>query len=375
VRRNLLKIVWRLARGYRAAGMGLVGSLLKGCLDHGVNFRLHARADELIQDASGRVIGVVADTPSGRVNIQASCGVVMANGGFEWNEKMTRQYLPAPTCLYPSAPGLSVGDNISLAQQVGAKIDKMDMYWNWPAGRYPGMRYEGSEIGVLIFGERMLPHSLWVNARGERFCNESDHNVAFAFERRDGGGAPLNQPAWAILDSQYRQKYPILFKLMPKSSDPKWLLKADSLQDLAAQLTIDARRLEETVRRFNTLVRSGHDVDFGRGESFYERALGDTEAPHPNLGTVETPPFYAVPVYSSAVGTRGGPRTDVNGRVMSLRGHPIPGLFAAGNAAAGFCGPKIIGGITIPPAMTFARLAVEEALGTTEHRPNGGLKP
>ena len=87
-------------------------------------------------------------------------------------------------------------------------------------------------------------------------------------------------------------------------------------------------------------------------------ATGATRARGPpalqTLGPIDTAPFYAVPVSIGAMGTKGGPRTDRDGRVLHVSGAPIPGLFAAGNAMAGATG-KAYGGAggTLGPAMVF----------------------
>jgi predicted oxidoreductase len=54
------------------------------------------------------------------------------------------------------------------------------------------------------------------------------------------------------------------------------------------------------------------------------------------------------------MGTKGGPRTDRDGRVLHVSGRPIPGLYAAGNAMGGVTGRAYGGaGGTIGPAMVF----------------------
>jgi succinate dehydrogenase/fumarate reductase flavoprotein subunit len=105
-------------------------------------------------------------------------------------------------------------------------------------------------------------------------------------------------------------------------------------------------------------VASGRDRDFGRGDSHYDRFHGDPTAPHPNLGSIEHPPFYACPAYPGAVGTSGGPRIDGTGRVQHVRDHPIPGLYGAGNAIASPAGPSYFGGgTTIGMALVWGHIA------------------
>jgi succinate dehydrogenase/fumarate reductase flavoprotein subunit len=145
---------------------------------------------------------------------------------------------------------------------------------------------------------------------------------------------------------------------MPGDPDPDWLPRADTLAGLAAQLGIDSERFDATVRRWNALVASGKDSDFGRGESVYERWVGDPVAPHPNLGSIEQPPFFALPIHAHSSGTKGGPRTNEHAQVLNAGGTPIAGLYAAGNAMAGISGPGYFGGGgTIGLAMTFGYLA------------------
>jgi len=70
------------------------------------------------------------------------------------------------------------------------------------------------------------------------------------------------------------------------------------------------------------------------------------------LGPLREPPFYAVPVHLGVGGTSGGPRTDGDGRVLRADGTAVPGLYAAGNAAAGPLGSAYPGtGATLGAAL------------------------
>src|SRR5690606_6375229 len=84
------------------------------------------------------------------------------------------------------------------------------------------------------------------------------------------------------------------------------------------------------------------------------------------LGPVNTPPYYALKVEASALGTVGGPRTDAVGRALNTEGRPIPGLYAAGNAGGaptkGFYGGA---GGTISLGLVFGHLAGREAARRT----------
>jgi len=109
---------------------------------------------------------------------------------------------------------------------------------------------------------------------------------------------------------------------------------------------IDPAGLGETVERWNRFVRGGRDRDYGRGSSVYDRFHGDPSSDHPNLGTIEEGPYFALPVHIGTVGTKGGPRVDEHGRVLHVRDRPIPGLYGAGNVVASPAGPAYYGGGT-----------------------------
>jgi 3-oxosteroid 1-dehydrogenase len=370
VKRSIPKIVWRLLRAQRGGGQALIAALLRGALDQGVDVRLQHRAAALERDAAGRVIGVECEHGGGEVRIGAKFGVVLACGGYEWSPSDIRAHVGVSLEHLPTPP-LASGDNLRLAGAAGARLERLDETWHWPTGYLPGTAYEGREVGRLIIAERSMPHAIIVNRRGLRFGNESAHNFSLGMMKKDADGSLPNTPAWAIFDAQYRERYPVLFKVMPGARDPAWLVGAASLLELAARVGIDPAGLESTVARFNELARSGRDADFGRGETVYDRYFGDsTRGSHPCLGTVERAPFYALPVHPSAVGTRGGPAINADAQVLDGSGRPIPGLYAAGNASACFHGPTMIaGGATVMAALAFGRRAALHACGKAATAP------
>jgi predicted oxidoreductase len=113
------------------------------------------------------------------------------------------------------------------------------------------------------------------------------------------------------------------------------------------------------VAEFNRHAVHGKDPLFHRGESAYDRYRGDpTILPNPNIRTLDDGPYYAAELKLGALGTKGGPVTDIRGRVLGVYGEPIPGLCAAGNVAANVFGPGYPGaGATLGSGLTFARLA------------------
>ena len=146
---------------------------------------------------------------------------------------------------------------------------------------------------------------------------------------------------------------------------PQWVTSAPTLSALAEKLAVPPGALQATIARWNGHVAEGKDPDFGRGDSAYDGFNGDiTRYPGKTstMGTIGVAPFYALALESSTLGTKGGPRTDRHGAVLNVDGHPIAGLYAAGNVMAGPTG-MVYGGAggTLGPAIVFGFAAGQHA--------------
>jgi len=335
----------RLADHRVACGQALIAMLLEACLARGIEPVLDTRAAEIVMDGD-RVAGLVVDHDNHRSVIDTAA-VVLASGGFEWNGDLRRRYLPGPL-THPHTPPANEGDGLMMAMEVGADLANMNEAWWYPASSVPGEEYEGRPLARFVGVERTAPHSIMVNRFGQRFVNEAANyndmqKAFFSFDANQY--SPRHLPCWVVFDRQYRSRYSVV-TTRPGDPDPEWLAVGGTLEELARTAGIDPVGLTETVGRWNRFVREGKDRDYDRGASAYDRFHGDPSAPHPNLGTVEEGPFYALPVHIGSVGTKGGPRVDRHGRVLHVRDRPIPGLYGAGNVVASPAGPAYYGGGT-----------------------------
>lgn len=338
----------RSAAGEWCGGAGLVAGLLAACLQAGVEFRLDARV-RILRIVDRRVSGVSLDGEE----LRARHGVLLACGGFEWDDALKAELLVSPL-THPASPPLFEGDGLRMAASAGARLAHLAETWSWPTLPFAFASGDAPAMSALCVAERMAPHAIWVNRRGKRFTNESSHNCALAFGEIDvATGHWANVPAWVIVDAQYRRRY-TFGGLPPGAGDPSAAVTAATLPALAATCGIDPAGLVETVERFNACVAAGVDRDFGRGTTAYERYMGDARASHPNLGSLSEGPYGALPLQPGAVGTKGGPVTDSWGRALDHDDEPIPGLYAAGNTAARILGPGTnAGGATIASALVL----------------------
>ncbi|MCP4574694.1 MAG: FAD-binding protein, partial [Deltaproteobacteria bacterium] len=169
-----------------------------------------------------------------------------------------------------------------------------------------------------------------VNKQGKRFCNEAaSYNTMFKrlWDFNENTTEFPNLPAWLIFDQHYKDSYAML-TAMPGEDAPDWIEQANTLEELAKKLGIDPDGLAKHVKRFNEVAEKGQDPNFQRGESVYDPLWGDWgHKPSTCLGTVEKPPFYAIPVYCGSLGTKGGPKTNSNGQVMDIFNNVIEGLY------------------------------------------------
>jgi len=210
-----------------------------------------------------------------------------------------------------------------------------------------------------------------VNGPGRRFVNEAAPYLEFvdAMYRDNEATGGQSVPAWVIFDAKFRFGYamgPLMpAQIMPDSRLRKeWLgsvyWKADSLDELAGQIGVDAEGLRETVTRVNRFASSGVDEDFGRGGNVFDRYYGDSNVkPNPCLAPLAKGPFYAMRMNAGDIGTKGGLLTNAQAQVLrEADGAPIPGLYAIGNTSASVMGIRYPGaGATLGPAMTFGYIA------------------
>jgi succinate dehydrogenase/fumarate reductase flavoprotein subunit len=352
-------IAERLADDIRTLGAALVVGLVKGCLDAGVQFEVNTAADRLLRDGN-KITGVEITKEGQKYVVQANNGVILASGGFEFNQDYVKRFLRGPI-NGPIGVPTNTGDGLRMAMEVGADLACLNEAWWCPTMKIDDEEFEDTQVFRLARGERSLPRSIVVNREGKRFVNEAANynDMAKALHNFDPVAYDhANLPAWIIFDGVFRSKYSIM-TLMPGDAEPDWLVRAETLQELAEKVGIHAEQLEKTVARFNQFAKDGKDPDFHRGESKYDSYYGDPEnKPNAGLGPIEQGPFYALPIHSGTLGTKGGPVTDADGRVLSPSGEPIPGLYAAGNAAASIMGPGYPGaGGTLGPAITFGYIA------------------
>ncbi len=331
----------------------------------GIEILYETPAKDLVLSATQEVLGVKATSEGKQISIKAAKGVVLACGGFEFDFEMQKQYLPGWPTYGRGTPG-NTGDGIRMAQKAGAALWHMN---NSLAG-----------LGCMIVPEYdpvMIPASLPRNAHilvdqtGKRFMNEMRENRhGFGHKEYmlyfDGVlGAFTRIPCFGIFDESARTRgsvaggMPFQFGWFgwfggyqgsrdnSKEIEKGWIIKGETLADLANKLEIKPEELEASIARWNEQCKTGQDQDFGR--------------PGRSMTPIEKPPFYCVKIYPATYNTQGGPRRNARCQVVDPYNRPIPGLYSAGELGS-FWGWMYNGGGNNAEALCTGRIAARNIL-------------
>lgn len=339
----------------------------------GVEFYFSTPAVQLERD-SDRVTAVIAQNDAGDyLKFDASKAVILCAGDYGNNPEMRAEFMPhAEGFLSAVTPAVNTGDGELMAMWVGAAMDKKPHCTNI---HYDLIDFSTSQV----FGSG-IPW-LRVNKNGERFSNE---DVVY-------GLIPLQDAAQPdcmhidIFDSDYERYKPLMGTGLYRSDPPVeafaptyrsyldekdidhagmsdyeaiikahlelgTMFEADSIEELADKVGVDASALKASVARYNELVKKGKDEDFGKPTEY--------------LFPIENAPFYAVPRQAFSLSCLSGLSINLDAQVLDKEGNVIPGLYACGNNSGGnwFAGlvqPMCIPGVPSSRAIITARVAVE----------------
>jgi tricarballylate dehydrogenase len=330
---------------------------------------LHARA---ARDG----IGVLYETPAvalltgdsgvegvrvrhrGRLRDLRAKAVVLASGGFEANAEMRARYL-GPNWDLAKVRGsrFNTGQGLKMALDLGAAV-----HGHWSAAHAVAWDLNAPPFGDLDVGDRFQKHNypfgIVVNAKGERFLDEGLDFHSYTYAKY--GGELLNQPgmfAWQIFDQKVvhllREEYRI-----PRITKEK----AESFEALAPRLEgVDPARFLATVRAFNAAPRPEmpFNPNIRDGLSTTGLAIDKTNWAQ----RLDAPPYEAYAVTTGITFTFGGLKISNDAQVEDTTGHPIPGLFAAGEMVGGLFYHNYASGTGLMSGLVFGRRAGKSAAG------------
>src|SRR5215470_2937742 len=310
-------------------GPGLVAALTAAAKKNGITLLYDSRAIGLIADDAG--VQGVRVRHGGRTGSVATKNVVLAAGGFQANAEWRTRYMgPGWELAKVRGTRFNTGDGIKMALEANAMPTG-----NWSGGHAVAWDRNAPEFGDLSVGDNFQKHnypfSIMINANGERFLDEGADFRNYTYAKY--GRVILMQPGqfcWQIFDKKVlhllRDEYRI--KRITKVS-------ANTLPELVEKLEgVNAKKALETINAFNAAVK--REVPFNPNVKDGRCAVG-LPVPKSNWAiTIEEPPFEAYAVTCGLTFTFGGVKIDTSARVIDTDGHPIPGLYAAGETVGGF---------------------------------------
>jgi succinate dehydrogenase/fumarate reductase flavoprotein subunit len=356
-------------------GPGFWAIVQEKAAELGVEVMMETAGTALYTNAEGNVIGAKASASSGDINIKVNKAVFLGTGGFDHNPDMISRYQAVRPYISNAALG-NTGDAQNMGAAIGADLGIMDKNWglpcfypagNWSANNETLFEFVGNDWAMY----RGKPNAVVVNEQGRRFGNEASAYAVFnrGWEAWDSGKLKhANLPAYFICDASFLEYYTLPGQAAVGDPLPEFFTQADTLDELAAKLGIDATGLVEEIASFNADAVTGVDTRFGRGsKSFDIQTSGDAtgrELANSCLAPLEKAPFYGALYVPGTCGTNGGLKVDEHAQVLRTDGTPIGGLYAVGNCSAGWVGGSYCGGgMTVGQGSVMSWVGVKHALG------------
>ncbi|MEZ5656621.1 MAG: FAD-dependent oxidoreductase [Sphingobium sp.] len=368
-----------------SGGDEMMSQLHRAVRSAGIDIRMKTAAKELIQDDSGRVVGLKTSGADDKtMTIAARRGVVFASGGFAHNPELLDRFHGKPVfgaCALPD----STGDFISIATKAGAKLGNTSSAWRGQVVLDEGMLYSAvpSDVWFVPFDSMFF-----VNKYGERCVNEhrSYHERSLAQYRWNPNRAEypdlLN---FMIYDQRTAEIQAGTMPIPPTPDGADYVITGQTLEELAGNIgkRLDTLKtgvsglslapeftsnLKKSFTRFNAFARAGKDEDFHRGETDLEQFVNSSPLPTGKWSNEKknaalyplqnTGPYYCIILAPGLLDTNGGPEIDTAARILGWDDQPIPGLYGAGNCIASPANNCYwAGGATLALAMTFGMIA------------------
>lgn len=364
--RNNDVLTWHI---YPGAG-SLPKAMVKTFKEKGGELLLSTPAEKLIIK-DGKVEGVVAKNSKGDTITVHAKNVILATGGYNFNEKMVKE-LTGIDMIPVGAPGRT-GDGIRMAFEAGAVGDNIGpMMINGAFMPAPGEAIcNGPNKEVRALFRQGL---LYVDSTGERFFNEE---LTIDWPTASNAIARTGEYTYIVFDEKTKKEistegkgYPNpcgnfiqrhqaatqLDKLLKENEAKGNVFIGSTIEEAAKKAGMVPEVLRATAERMTKYAKQGKDEQFGK-DPYY-------------LRTIDQGPFYIVRGKLNTLTSLNGVKVNKDLQVLDKHEHPIPGLYAIGHDAGGVYGDsydlKVGEGTASAFAINSGRMAVEHILKTAK---------
>ena len=305
----------------------------------GIPVITNMKAEELIKDKDGRVVGVKATMDGSEYTFNAKGGVVLATGGFGANPEMVKKYNPKIDERFKTtdAPG-STGEALYMAERAGAELVNMGYIQTYPI-------CDPLSGAIELIADARFDGAIMLNQEGKRFVEE--------LQRRDVlSEAILNQTGqycWVLWNDNIGK---ISNTVKAHANEYEAFTKqgimttCDDLKCIADFTKIPFDQLQKTVKRVSDMAGKGNDKDFNHRAGLMDMQQGK---------------YYVIKAVPSTHHTMGGVRINEKAEALTAEGKVIPGLWAAGEVTGVTHGTNRLGGNAYTDIIVFGRIAGEAA--------------
>ena len=305
----------------------------------GIPVITNMKAEELIKDKDGRVVGVKATMDGSEYTFNAKGGVVLATGGFGANPEMVKKYNPKIDERFKTtdAPG-STGEALYMAERAGAELVNMGYIQTYPI-------CDPLSGAIELIADARFDGAIMLNQEGKRFVEE--------LQRRDVlSEAILNQTGqycWVLWNDNIGK---ISNTVKAHANEYEAFTKqgvmttCDDLKCIADFTKIPFDQLQKTVKRVSDMAGKGNDKDFNHRSGLVDMQQGK---------------YYVIKAVPSTHHTMGGVRINEKAEALTAEGKVIPGLWAAGEVTGVTHGTNRLGGNAYTDIIVFGRIAGEAA--------------
>ena len=305
----------------------------------GIPVITNMKAEELIKNKDGRVVGVKATMDGSEYTFNAKGGVVLATGGFGANPEMVKKYNPKIDERFKTtdAPG-STGEALYMAERAGAELVNMGYIQTYPI-------CDPISGAIELIADARFDGAIMLNQEGKRFVEE--------LQRRDVlSEAILNQTGrycWVLWNDKIGS---ISNTVKAHANEYEAFTKqgvmttCDDLKCIADFTKIPFDQLQKTVKRVSDMAGKGNDKDFNHRAGLMDMQQGK---------------YYVIKAVPSTHHTMGGVRINEKAEALTAEGKVIPGLWAAGEVTGVTHGTNRLGGNAYTDIIVFGRIAGEAA--------------
>ena len=305
----------------------------------GIPVITNMKAEELIKNKDGRVVGVKATMDGSEYTFNAKGGVVLATGGFGANPEMVKKYNPKIDERFKTtdAPG-TTGEALYMAERAGAQLVNMGYIQTYPI-------CDPISGAIELIADARFDGAIMLNQEGKRFVEE--------LQRRDVlSEAILNQTGqycWVLWNDNIGK---ISNTVKAHANEYEAFTKqgimttCDDLKCIADFTKIPFDQLRKTVKRVSDMAGKGNDKDFNHRSGLVDMQQGK---------------YYVIKAVPSTHHTMGGVRINEKAEALTAEGKVIPGLWAAGEVTGVTHGTNRLGGNAYTDIIVFGRIAGEAA--------------